>query len=90
MDEDDVRDVEATRAVGQVPLVVLIRGPVDGDSAGVEGPLSVIDCGADDPAMLDPRRVQDKQDPFVHVLHSGGLEQAVGNDAQVLVAAIVE
>jgi hypothetical protein len=40
--------------------------------------------------MLDPRRVHDKEDPFVHVLHSGGLEQAVGNDAQVLVADIVE
>jgi hypothetical protein len=40
--------------------------------------------------MLDPRGVHDQEDPFVHVLHSGGLEQAVGDGAQVLVAGIVE
>jgi hypothetical protein len=40
--------------------------------------------------MLDPRRVHDQEDPFVHILHHGGLEQAVGNGAQVLVTGIVE
>jgi hypothetical protein len=53
-------------------------------------PLGVVDDGADNPAMLDPLEVHDQEDPFVHIIHSGGLEQAVGNGAQVLVADIVE
>jgi hypothetical protein len=63
MDEGYIGEVEAASAVGQIPLVVLIRCPVDGDSAGIEGPLGVIDDGADDPAMLDPRGFMIRRTP---------------------------
>jgi hypothetical protein len=63
MDEGYIGGVEAAGAVGQIPLIILIRCPVDGDSAGIKGPLGVIDDGADDPAMLDPRGFRIRRTP---------------------------
>jgi hypothetical protein len=40
MDEGDIGDVEAAGSVRQIPLVVLISCPVDGDGAGVKARLA--------------------------------------------------
>jgi hypothetical protein len=90
MDEDDVRDIEAARFVGEFPLIILVHRPVHRDLAGVEGALSAVGDAADDLPVLNAGRVHDEQDSLVHVLDPGGLEQTVGQGPQVLRIEVVE